>query len=493
MQKNILTIEEFLQEYKEKSSITLCVPNHPLLEEAESKFDTDDEIQRFYCLIYHTFTRKNSYIRSEFKDYYVDELYKYEMVMSYNLKTTLLSQNIEVVDKILKVCEELGIIKFNRFIDSHSEYNTQSRVYLFNSEICDMVDYRNISINKPKVLNSNFKYHFNRYENISDVHKQILNRNIIKINSDISRDVFDKVYYNPTLNDRYTAGIKRVYRRDGTSYKPSRFEYIDNFKKSSINLWNRIKYLNNDNRYLRFLDTPKKDSYGHRFFHSFISLPKSLRWHLTMDKAKVLSPYFEIDLVASQPTFNALLMQEQDYIDQNYFNDLSSNNDFYTKIKEGLGLELNRDDTKMLFMKLLFGKTKYNLFTKLVDIYPEMTKFLQKMKNRTYEEVVRDNGDISTYKQSSSNCIDLQRAESRWTEKVWIKLLENNIRFIPIHDSVIIFGNKPLNEQEVKELSNKISDIMFECFELPTNTLIIPHLKTKFNPNIYPLLGDIVR
>lgn len=491
MIKKLYTIEDYLQELKEKSSISISIPDNKLISEAEQLFTSEDELQRFYLFLYHTFTLRRSYILSPFKYNHSDVLISYEMILYSDFIRSILSQNETTRNHILLVLKDLNIIKMSRQIDLN-KYNAKLNVYLFNESITNTSFYKTVKINKIKVLNANFNYIFNRYNKLNEVHKKILNNNIIKTSIEINKDEFNKKYYIPTLEDKKTCDIPNEKNSDGSRKKKlSRAEYVKNFEEYSISMWNSIEDINSEIKFLRFLNCKTEDTYGHRFFHTFINIPKKLRWNFRMDKTHVLKPLFEIDLIASQPTFNALLMEKEGFIDEEYYKDVSSiEPDFYNILCKKFKKNISRDLCKEMTMQLLFGKINSASFKRAMEFYPTMTKYLSIKKSRTYEQLIDELTEVDHFKYSSSNCMDLQRAESLWTSKVWVKLIENKVRFIPIHDSVIIFGNKNLDEQEVKSLSRKISKLMLDCFELKTNSKVTPHLKTKFNPELYPITNE---
>lgn len=481
------TTEEYLDELKINKTINKEIPNHSLISEAESKFDNKEDLQRFQLFIWYNYILRKNYILSPYKEKKHEILEKYEMIIYSPLIYTLLTNVKATRNNILDVCKDLNIIVPNRFIVVDN-FNSPVTIYKFNPDILSSPT-KNIEINHPRVLNSNYSYLFDSYSNLKQEHKNIINSNINKIYLHVSEEDYNKKYFNIKLNEHINGPIITKYSKNSDKF-PTREEYINSFIKSSDALKLKIENINSENRYLRFLEC-FEDSYGHRFFHPFISIPKSLRWDFTMNKANPLVPLFECDMVAAQPTMTAIQMDNEGYYDEKFFKDINSlEPDYYEALSTNFD-NCSRDEAKVYNMKFLFDNVTSKTFEKLLEVYPETCKYLSIKKNRNADEIEDDIGELpQRFHYRSSNCMDMQRMESKWANALWCDLYRRKIRFIPIHDSVIIFGSKDMSEKDVISLSKQVSHLMLYHLKLRPNSLIRPHFKTKFNPNIYPLLNN---
>lgn len=158
-----------------------------------------------------------------------------------------------------------------------------------------------------------------------------------------------------------------------------------------------------------------------RLHTKFTSLKKELRQKFV--KTKNGENTKEIDIANSQPLFLNYLMYKNDVIDKSFKYDVL-NGLLYDKI--GKKLNINRNEAKVYTFKILFGKNngKDNIFDKL---YPITYSFIKKFKQKNYKRLSKE----------------LQKIESNFMfNNVCPALHANGIKFITIHDSIIIPESK---------------------------------------------------
>jgi hypothetical protein len=472
------TTEEYLNELMISKSLSKDIPDHKLITDAEKLLDNEDK-QRFQLFIWYTYTLRKQYILAPYKEKKHEVLEKYEMIIYSNLIYTLLTNVKSTRNNILDICKTLNIIVPHRFIVVDN-FASPVTIYKFNPEILNCST-KTLTIDHPRVLNSNYTYLFDSYSALKQEHKNIINCNINKIYLHISKEEFNTKYYNQKLDEHINGPIITEYSKNNDKF-PTREEYVDKFIKKSEALYLKIENINSENRYLRFLEC-FEDEYGHRFFHPFLSIPKQFRWNFTMNKINPLIPLFECDMVAAQPTMTAIQMDERGFYDEKFFNDINNMQpDYYESLSKYFD-NCSRDEAKTYNMKFLFDDVTSKTFEKLLDVYPETCKFLSIQKNRTADEIELEDGVLpGSFHYRSSNCISMQRKESKWANALWCDLYRRKIRFIPIHDSVIIFGKPETTKEEAEKLSKLVEHLMMYHLKLRVDTKVIPHFKTKLNP-----------
>lgn len=209
---------------------------------------------------------------------------------------------------------------------------------------------------------------------------------------------------------------------------------VDMQSNRQKNWW---KILNNSLQSLGYDDIKiTRDSFGRRVHHNLTQIYK--------EELKNKG-FCVIDAKCSQPRLLYLLMKEKGFYDEKYFNIFNSDEDFYLYLVNELNLN-DRKQAKDLFMYLLNGNG-YVPNYKIHNLFPEVSKFLSKLKNNHYKD----------------SAMFLQREES----KIWIDGILQNLPVnfgLTIHDSIIIKDKDAI--KVLKYCKEKYPQIQFELTEL---------------------------
>ncbi|WP_430815186.1 hypothetical protein [Carboxylicivirga sp. RSCT41] len=217
-------------------------------------------------------------------------------------------------------------------------------------------------------------------------------------------------------------------------------EYVDTQVKQ---IYNTIKAFNKAT-YREKLDYYSVDStFGNRFYSIFTLLPNEIR-------ADYLSDFNnQLDLKGSQVSILAKWFKN--YGLTAFVDDLN-NNDIYLMMKEKYDLD-NRDIAKVFMFKMIFGK----LFIEGKHGNKFMNKYHQIFSGMYPQEgnlIFKLKGEKNTLKKQHSILAQkLQRLETSMFSKVWCELKKNRIRFISVHDEVIV---RSKDVQKTEEIMNTI-------------------------------------
>lgn len=230
-------------------------------------------------------------------------------------------------------------------------------------------------------------------------------------NIDISQIEFEKIVkddmYNKYLRIRNT-NKKILSVNEYYAINKWRMDQIDNFNNAV------------GRQVLEFI---KEDEFGFRLHTIISNSPKGIRSKVTIDNLKCV----EIDLEQSQPNISSALLY--DNIGYNTFTDVIQNGNLYDFISSQMSLN-NRDLAKNEYFKMAYGFENQNKINPLFKIFPDIKDFILNVKSTWISE--------NPNKSNHSNYAFLaQRKESEIFRKIWAELNDNNIPFIPIHDSII--------------------------------------------------------
>lgn len=218
----------------------------------------------------------------------------------------------------------------------------------------------------------------------------------------------------------------------------------------------------------RMLYSLIKSDFGSRISHMYSNAPKIFRKYLKIDGEEVA----EVDIVASQPSFLCVLVERGDRMhrikgifkeaSQGYLKmmlDLSYNQglDIYKYMAVKLRGEehaynnSSRADMKSIFYKLIFGNPVYNINSKLsreevcTKIFgKEFYQFILKLSKKDLGYGIRKDKNLSFL---------LQRTESKFISIVTDRLIKENIKYLPLYDSII---TKKSQAQRVKSIFNQV-------------------------------------
>ena len=136
----------------------------------------------------------------------------------------------------------------------------------------------------------------------------------------------------------------------------------------------------------------------------------------------------EIDLAQSQPEILGKLLVRQ--LGNNTFSSTVMHEDIYNYLEHHLNLK-SRDKAKDVFYKMIFGKPYTYYESELFKLFPDIAEWVLKQKTTK-------NPNNPSKKVYSNVAYMLQRQESEIFRELWGKLNKQRIKFVPVHDSVIV-------------------------------------------------------
>ena len=215
----------------------------------------------------------------------------------------------------------------------------------------------------------------------------------------------------------------------------------------------------------------RTSSFGNRISHLYSNVPKEFRKHMTIDGESVV----EIDINASQPSFFCVLIRKwysmdlmnMGNVDVPLFDDSfyeiiveSVTLDFYKTLSiklngstENKDKKYSRAEMKKLFNRLMYGNPLHDINGKSKEYWiskifgPDIYKFVE-----TLAKTDLGIKNESTHKNLSAL---LHREESAFLMKVMERLVEQNVKFLPLYDSLIIKNSdKDIVENAFLEIIN---------------------------------------
>ncbi len=178
-----------------------------------------------------------------------------------------------------------------------------------------------------------------------------------------------------------------------------------------------------------------------RVFNFACSLHKSFRRFVEVDGERLVN----IDIKNSQPTILPIFYKQsnpEEIREEKRYKKLVESGLFYETMAKWAeespankkGIEISRKKAKNLSFLLMFGRNEHqtNLFC---QVFKKKFKWLAKRIEEVKEGKTQDGIDYDAYKKCAWI---LQRQEAKiMIEGVCCELLERNIFFIPIHDSIL--------------------------------------------------------
>jgi hypothetical protein len=182
--------------------------------------------------------------------------------------------------------------------------------------------------------------------------------------------------------------------------------------------------------------------------HTIVSsVPEILRQTILID-GKGIS---ESDLKQSQPAITSEVLYSE--IGWNSFSDVVENTDLYLYLKDELGLN-SRDEAKNYYYSMAYGTLWSPKAKEMFKIFPDIKDYITKLKVQVLEDnpnskkktkkLTRtryENGKKITHRKKKHHtnfAFLIQRKESEIFRKVWQELNSYGIRFLPVHDSIIV-------------------------------------------------------
>lgn len=167
----------------------------------------------------------------------------------------------------------------------------------------------------------------------------------------------------------------------------------------------------------------KEDKFGNRLHTIVSNSPKAIRSKILIDGSECV----EIDLEQSQPNISSAFIY--DNIGANSFTDTVRSGDLYEFISNELGLG-DRDVAKNEYFRMAYGYDNPRNPNLLFSTFPDIKDFITHIKKNR----MNTNPNPAPH----SNYAHLaQLKESEVFRLIWKELNDNNVRFIPVHDSII--------------------------------------------------------
>lgn len=249
--------------------------------------------------------------------------------------------------------------------------------------------------------------------------------------------------------------------------------YYDSYKSTiRYSIDNIQAYLSGSPLLKSYFYNIRRDKFGNRISHIFSNIPKSFRNQITIEGERVV----EVDIISSQVSFLFMLIEKwflkssfgknnnlaapwEFFIKYSTLSVIDKNQDFYKILKIQAANKYNeylnatRDQMKLLFLKVALGNPKQdslsghnkkefisNLFgSKFYDFLISLTKI--KIEGVKKHESYKNIAAI------------LQREESAFLDILMGKLIDLDIKFIPIYDSLVI---KESDQFKVKAIFNEV-------------------------------------
>lgn len=249
--------------------------------------------------------------------------------------------------------------------------------------------------------------------------------------------------------------------------------YYDSYKSTiRYSIDNIQAYLNGSPLLKSYFYNIRRDTFGNRISHIFSNIPKSIRNQITIDGERVV----EVDIISSQVSFLFVLIEKW-FLKSSYGSDnnlvapwdffikystlsvIDKNQDFYKILKIQAAntyndyLNATRDQMKLLFLKValgnpkrdsLSGHNKKEFISNLIG-----RKFYDFLISLTKIEIE----GVKKHERYKNIAAILQREESAFLDIVMSKLIDIDIKFIPIYDSLII---KESDQYKVKAIFKEV-------------------------------------
>lgn len=284
------------------------------------------------------------------------------------------------------------------------------------------------------VQNKKFdRYYKNNVHNLSTEGK-IIYRNLHHAKFDLDADGFKELIYNyayPAYVEKNNPDKIKMHNSD---------EYYNNIKE----LYDEIIRFNNS-KGKKVSDFISEDNFGNRVHTIVSNVPAILRRTLLIDGEETC----EIDLVQSQPSITSSLLKLQ--IGENSFSDVVENTDLYEFLRAELELN-SRDEAKNYYFTMAYGNAFTEKAKKMYELFPEIGEFIIELKQTKFPDNPNSNKRIKLKRPSNVNGVKreyknlnytnfvylIQQEESRIFRNLWNELNMAGIKFLTVHDSVIV-------------------------------------------------------
>ena len=361
-------------------------------------------------------------------------VYKYRSYINRQLKNSVFSMDNEDIDKIYAYFERNELIsllgvKWKELIKFLSEENyiklipRQNKYYdmLYTFEVQNkLLDINPITIKTEtlRVYNSLIIYYKKVEKQLGEL--KFMFDIMSKFNIDITEERFIEI-----IKNKYPSYVKEKI----SEHK----KYLNekDYMERNSHIFKNILFYNKLTKFER-LYSFKVDKFSGRLHSIFTNIPSECRKYIKLNKEHI---NIEIDLRQSQVCCLSKLLLEE--IGENNFTKDCNNNDMYLMFKDLNNLE-SRDISKKFLFNILFGspyvlnKEGHKFITKehkqFKKLYPGAAEYIikEKLKPNKLE------------KQHSIIAQKLQKIEVDMFTEIWKELKDNKIKFVTIHDSVMV-------------------------------------------------------
>lgn len=330
--------------------------------------------------------------------------------------------------KAIKRLEHVGFVER---IKKLGKYN--NKLFVFKELLLKPSETRvEIPIYFRRIVSSVDRYYTHRIKHLSESGKaQVANLRFTKI--EISYGDFMKA-----VSDHYPEYVKEKEFEGKTPNTYERYIQVHQL------LWNRIVEFNAA-KGKAIYDFVSEDAFGNRFHSIITQLPRYIK---ELGVIKINNgTTVELDLHQSQPTILAHTLEEiqpgNDFSER-----IAEVDDIYVHMMEELNLN-SRGEAKKVMFQMLFGRPFGKRFERFSEIFPEASTIMKSIKMR-YDPT------NPSKKRYSNLARLLQLSESEMFRKVWMALRKERIRFVSVHDSVIVESRNHSRAYQIMErvLSN---------------------------------------
>lgn len=212
----------------------------------------------------------------------------------------------------------------------------------------------------------------------------------------------------------------------------------------------------------------KVDAFAKRVHTPISNFHRTHRPFILINDEKTTS----LDVATMQPLLLGKILTKY-VVNNEYSRWINEGEDIYIKLQNKAKLK-TRDEAKKKFFEILFSKPTQEL-AKLFG----SADWIEWINNyKSIEEPLNPHGKI---KRHSNLAWLLQSTEVKIMEKIWLRLIQNDIIFLPVHDEIII----PISKAEIaKSIMTEVLSKEFEYFKISCDNKVLfkPTLATLPTP-----------
>jgi hypothetical protein len=414
--------------------------------------------------------------RKEITSGYKLEDWPWVYINYYQLRTYLGNDYVCTLEQL----ESIGLIDSQRQINKHEPIKVSVRYRLnINFILVGGEVYKETQLLSPDYQNTLLglfsKSNFELNEVVGYI-ESVLDSSVIDISQDQRKDLIKHIVESKRAQDigllrndfesvKNKNKLKRKLQNESFHYHA--YEFKLKYLIESIE-----SYMTGNQDFKKYAFNIRKDDFGNRISHIFSNVPKNLRKYIRIDGERVV----EVDIISSQVSFlfvliekwflksnyayeNQLIAPWEFYLKYSTLSVINKNQDFYKILKIQVAnnykehTNLTRDQMKLLFLKIALGEPKFITFSGYIKkefitslFGSQFYDFLVSLSKIEMKGVSKD----ESYKNIAAI---LQREESAFLDLVMKKLIESNIKFIPIYDSLVI---KESDQDKVKAIFKEV-------------------------------------